>query len=1104
MQRQKYTDMIKQDIIDRIISDVSIEDVARDEGISFTKEHGKRKWASCPFHNEKTASFYVDTATNCWRCFGSCRSGGNVISLYRKLKNGLPFPIACKELAKKYLNEDIEDDYKPSKEDEEKQKEQEAMRIVLTYAQSYFEECMSAVNPASNKARDAVRKRWGADAIATFGIGYAPRDGFIEWAKRKQLDLDILEQVGLIGNGERGKFAMLRDRYTIPIYDKMSRVIGFTARTLSDREDICKYLNLKNSPIYHKNTSVFGINYAQKEARLKDKFYLVEGAPDVIRLQSIGILNTVASLGGAWTENQLKQLYKLSHKVTFIPDADTQKPGNEFPAGTANVFANGRAALQAGFTVNVREIPVDYPPAKKEDPDSWIVDIGHFQMMKEEEFIFWYCRRRYWPTAEAIDEITTEDRLQAIADICGLLMLIKDEDLRSSYLTSLISTYKHSREWKDTLKRAKEAELSEKQERERKGDIKMLREFGFTEHDNCYWGTNKEGDEIQWSNFKMKPLFHIRDDFNPVRLFEIKNNSDEPSRLIELNMDEITSSSSLRKRLFGIGDYIWMARDEQLIKLLGYLGRVTETADPIKQLGWQRDGFYAFCNGASEEGTWIPIDDMGILRLQAGKFYLPAMSKLNKDSRELYVSEKKFRHEKLVDNPTSQADFFAKVVQVFGDNAKIGLCFYVATLFRDIVISKSRSFPLLNAFGPKGCGKTEFAATLMNFFYKYETKYEPLSITNASMPALSDYVGGVSDALVHIDEYKNSITQNKVEWLKDLWNGIGRTKMNMDKDKKLVQAKVDSGIILTGQEMPTADIALFSRLIYLTFDKGEHTREEKQNFEELERYRQIGATHITLQLLKHREQFKSSFGNAWKQASNDLESRLENESILDRIMTNWKVTVAAYLAIRDYIEFPFSYEELLDVVARGIKTQNSMCNTTDEVAGFWNIVNAAVQMGELKKDQDFKIKTVGCLTTNKMKFENWVMPKSILMIRKDITMAVYRKLGRQMDENLLPKESLLHYLQIGADFLGSTKNPERFIKFNPGGVPETVEKLDAGGVVVGRQKLYYKDRPLCFDYTMVSNRYGINLDTETDSDSKDPAAMTDRELEEAGLDYLPL
>lgn len=725
--------------------------------------------------------------------------------------------------------------------------------------------------------------------------------------------------------------------------------------------------------------------------------------------------------------------------------------------------------------------------------------------MKDEEFIFWYCTRKYWPTPEDIENYTTEDRMSAIADICSLLMLVRDEDTQSSYLEALCRKYNHNREWKNTLKRAKTAAVAEKQEKERKGDMSMLREFGFTEHDNCYFGTNKEGDEVQWSNFKLKPLFHIRDDFNPVRLFEINNNNSETQpRLIELNMEEITSSSSLRKRLFGMGDYIWMAKDEQLIKLLGYLGRVTETADPIKQLGWQREGFYAFCNGAIEQGSWVPIDDMGILRLAAGKFYLPAMSKLNIDSRELYVNEKKFRHEKMTDSPTTQREFFSKVVQVFGDNAKVGLCFYIATLFRDIVIGKSRSFPLLNAFGPKGCGKTEFAATLMNFFYKYETKYEPLSITNASMPALSDYVGSVNDALVHIDEYQNAIDNRKVQWLKDLWNGIGRTKMNMEKDKKLVQAKVDSGIILTGQEMPTADIALFTRIIYLTFDKGEHTREEKMNFAELERYRQIGATHITLQLLKHREQFQAAFGLAWKKASEDLENVLENDNILDRIMTNWTVLVASYLAIRDYIEFPYTYDELLSVVVADIKRQNSMCNSTDEVAGFWNIINAAVQMGELRKDQDFKIKLVGNLSTNKTRLDNWSQPKNVLMIRKDITMAIYRKLGRSMDVNLLPKESLLHYLQIGPEFYGTAKNAERFKKFGPNGLPETVEKKDENGVMVGRQTLWYKDRPLCFDYEMISMRYGIDFETEAGDEekekaTKDPYIMTDDELKEAGL-----
>lgn len=92
--------MIKQENIDRIISDVSIRDVAKDEGITFSKERGGKLWACCPFHTENTPSFFVDTGTNTWKCYGGCHSGGNVISLYRKLKNDLPFPIACKELAK--------------------------------------------------------------------------------------------------------------------------------------------------------------------------------------------------------------------------------------------------------------------------------------------------------------------------------------------------------------------------------------------------------------------------------------------------------------------------------------------------------------------------------------------------------------------------------------------------------------------------------------------------------------------------------------------------------------------------------------------------------------------------------------------------------------------------------------------------------------------------------------------------------------------------------------------------------------------------------------------------------------------------------------------
>lgn len=177
----------------------------------------------------------------------------------------------------------------------------------------------------------------------------------------------------------------------------------------------------------------------------------------------------------------------------------------------------------------------------------------------------------------------------------------------------------------------------------------MLRQFGFIEKNNCYFGTTKDGDESQWSNFSLKPLFHIKDDLRPVRLFEINNNEEEDkAEIIELDMEVLTSSKSLRKKLLGIGNYIWMASDQELIKLQSYLAKVTETAVEIKQLGWQKEGFYAFSNGALEDSDWHDIDKMGIVRLKAGKFYLPALSQLYKTSKELYVNERKFRNHTLL------------------------------------------------------------------------------------------------------------------------------------------------------------------------------------------------------------------------------------------------------------------------------------------------------------------------------------------------------------------------------------------------------------------------------------------------------------------------
>ena len=166
----------------------------------------------------------------------------------------------------------------------------------------------------------------------------------------------------------------------------------------------------------------------------------------------------------------------------------------------------------------------------------------------------------------------------------------------------------------------------------------------------------------------------------------------------------------------------------------------------------------------------------------------------------------------------------------FGDNGRIGFSFYLATLFRDVVTYASAEhwFPILNLFGPKGSGKSELGHTLLSLF---TIAYKAPNIQNSTISALNDMVATSANALAHIDEYKNDLDPKVIEFLKGLWDGTGRSSMNMDLDKKKEVTAVDAGIILSGQEMPTADIALFSRLIFLQFPRSTfhvHARREKE------------------------------------------------------------------------------------------------------------------------------------------------------------------------------------------------------------------------------------------------------------------------------------
>ena len=794
------------------------------------------------------------------------------------------------------------------------------------------------------------------------------------------------------------------------------------------------------------------------------KRQLVEGAPDVMQLQRIRVNNAVAPLGGDWTESQMEQLKKYATKLCFLPDADPPnlEKAEKLGAGIRNVMRNGMLAMKCGFGVSVKELPMGEAQSKN-DPDSYCTSIQKFQELKEVDFIPWYASYIFQ------DINTTEERSDAINTICAMVVMVKDEVKESMYLKQLQSFYEDKKLWQKAINRAKKLDKAKQViDESKKIDRDLYQKYGFYEEYNAYFAlAGDSGKAVQWSNFIMMPMFHIKDSLLPKRLYRIKNQNKQ-EEIIEMKQEDLVSLSKFKQKVEGLGNYIWLATEKELTKLKMFLYEQTETALEVTQLGWQRQGFFAYGNGCFDT-EWHAADEYGIVRLKNGNFYLPGCSTIYRDDVKLFQFERKFIYTSY--NNVSLREYSEKLIRVFGDNAKVGLCFLFATLFRDIISGQTKSFPILNIFGPKGSGKSELGKSLMSFFV---IDNKAPNIQNATIAALSDAVAQCANALVHLDEYKNSIDLDKREFLKGLWDGTGRSRMNMDRDKKREITSVDCGIILSGQEMPTIDIALFSRLIYLTFNKTEYSNEEKRAFNECDTISLQGLSHLALQLLRHRSKMETDFSTNYRQCMNDLNERLKETTIEDRIQRNWVIPLAAFRTLEAVLDVPFTYRELLGICVDGIIRQNRECKSNNELANFWNVVSYLQQDGEIFLEADFRIDYLSNLKTNKVKDLTFKQPRPILRMQTDRIFMLYKKFARQVGDNALPTESLKFYIENSKEYLG-VQNSVRFKNILKG--VEVTKEVEAGG-----QKYYRKTsmtkQALCFDYTELMTNYNINLNID--------------------------
>lgn len=303
---------IPREIIDRILHETDIVELIS-QSIPLKKTGANYK-ACCPFHNEKTASFVVSPQKQIYHCFG-CGAGGNALG-FLMAHEKIDFIEAVKELAGR-LNITLPRTTTRSSEEDPR----EALLKTNSYAQWFFCEAIKK----ARHAREYLEKRGlAATTIERYALGYAP-DGFealLNYLTEKKIPLDLAVKLGVIKRRDDGKmYDFFRDRLMFPIRNVRGQVVGFSGRTLSNRDE-AKYINSAESPVYNKGREVFGLFEAKDAIKRADQIVLVEGNVDVLAASQLGVENVVAPLGTSLTESQVKLLKRYSQNIVIMFDGD--------------------------------------------------------------------------------------------------------------------------------------------------------------------------------------------------------------------------------------------------------------------------------------------------------------------------------------------------------------------------------------------------------------------------------------------------------------------------------------------------------------------------------------------------------------------------------------------------------------------------------------------------------------------------------------------------------------------------------------------------------------------------------------------------------------
>ena len=875
---------------------------------------------------------------------------------------------------------------------------------------------------------------WSGETVKAFRIVQTPNQNIL--TKQKDISSEMLRELSLVKHSEAKDiwYDFLRDRILFPIFTHQGRVAGFSGRKLSTAHpDSAKYKNSQESLIYQKRNTLYGVCQNRRTIQ-QEVALLFEGMADVVTAYDFNVRRAVATGGTAVTEGQLKLLKRYTKSVTIMMDGDE--------AG----FKAARNAVEEAIAIGLRAQVCFFSEPTKEDqeagikrydPDNFLRRYGKeaFEAVIEEESqdgLIWRVMEE-WDNKDIF-------RQHAAVSLAGRLISMLSEDmLRDHYQRELISGSYFGKVHKNALEDAIKAELEKRMKDQNKPNLSAqqqsdIKQYGVYLKNNQYWiSGDEEMEGYPISNFCVVPVMLVVGSAKSERRVEIRNIYGAKFTA-NIDSDSFVEMAAFKKEVERRGNYLFLEtfRPEHFTKIKRKLYDEMKVCYPITTLGRHaKKNFYAFCNGLVAGGKFLEASENGIVNFEDAKFFLPAHADhddtmLSDDEDNSYEAEQHFVYVDAIKAP-SFTEWSEMMKDIHGDNGMMGVAWYLAALFRDVIYDRNDCFPHFNCFGPPGCGKS-FLAWSMCYMFGYARR--PFNLNDGTNVGFFRRMAQVRNGVAWFDEYSNDIDFKRAQGLKNAYDGAGREKGVASTDNRTVTTKVNSGLIVTGQELMVQDIAMYTRCITLSFPDIKRSQEQLDAGDRLMALQKTGSlSQITAHLQKYRDVFIADFDEVYYDVRSQLKGMVAGKEVLDRLVNNYSVALSAAYLIDKQEKLGFEFGDLLEFSLQNLLWQSDSIGQEDDLAVWWDTLQYYIAKLELRHNDDIIVQELRSLKVRDPKGKekdtidvDFDEDRKVLFLTMTKSFRFYKEqIRKEGGKSGLNKEAIRYYLSGSPAFIGDVR-----------------------------------------------------------------------------------